>query len=347
MILTGLPAGGEPEEFEINTNIIMGLLMGTLFGAAAKAVAKGDKLKSARIKNLTTNVTLVGTMLMFHYFGNPRQVKPAAVIAGIPIGTAEELSHALSSRMLKYRATGGVFLAHQGGGNESLRVVCKAWGKNRYIFLTLVEFLFLYGSSKVIDLFAGALPITQNITTKGFVINKTKNPWTEIREGAIDEGKAEYHLTFPIVTRNRIYTSMFIETYDVIQSVEKGMNMLTITIFFRKWLPPLPFEFIHIKGGEQDGQNWYRKRDAIRGEGKYCKFIDAVLDYGLTIVMQLYRYQQAQEYTAYTPEQMIAITFATGLDEAYRDLPEGQRLSSNITQTSTQRNMMEILFGIF
>ena len=35
------------------------------------------------------------------------------------------------------------------------------------------------------------------------------------------------------------------------------------------------------------------------------------------------------------------------LDTAYKDLPEGQRLSSNITQTSTQRNIIEILFGIF
>jgi hypothetical protein len=163
-------------------------------------------------------------------------------------------------------------------------------------------------------LFANIAKNITRIRPGGFVANASANPWTKIREDAIDEGREEYHLTFPIITRNRVYTSMFIETYDVIEAVEKGKNMLTITIFFRKWIPPLPLEIVKVEGGDYDGEVYYKESNEpyIKTVG----FIDAVLDFGLSIAMQLYRYHLAKEQSAYTPEQMTALTFATGLDKS-------------------------------
>jgi len=86
-----------------------------------------DKLKQIRTTNVITNLTIISTVLARYYLTNKKRIKPAAVMAGIPLGTVNELSMALSDRIVKYRATGGIFLAHQDGGNESLRIICKAW----------------------------------------------------------------------------------------------------------------------------------------------------------------------------------------------------------------------------
>ena len=135
------------------------LMKKTLGGESIEAV---DKLKQIRTTNVITNLTIVSTILARYYLGNKKRIKPAAVMAGIPLGTVNELSMALSDMILKYRATGGIFLAHQDGGNESLRIICKAWGLGRYIFLIMLDFLFLYGSAKILDLFQGLFPFGES-----------------------------------------------------------------------------------------------------------------------------------------------------------------------------------------
>jgi len=100
------------------------LMKKTLYKEDIEAV---DKLKQIRTTNVITNLTIISTVLARYYLTNKKRIKPAAVMAGIPLGTVNELSMALSDRIVKYRATGGIFLAHQDGGNESLRIICKAW----------------------------------------------------------------------------------------------------------------------------------------------------------------------------------------------------------------------------
>ena len=143
---------------------IIGALNGLLYYKKAEIMKKtwnkeeispADKLKQIRTTNVITNLTIVSTIIARYYLTNKKRIKPAAVLAGIPLGTVQELSMALSDRIVKYRATGGIFLAHQDGGNESLRIICKAWGLSRYIFLIMLDFLFLYGSDKILDLFQG------------------------------------------------------------------------------------------------------------------------------------------------------------------------------------------------
>jgi len=291
-----------------------------------------QKLQQIRTTSVISNIILIATTLSNYYLLNDKRIKPAAVLAGVPLGTVEELSMALSDRMLKYRATGGVFLAHQEGGNESLRIICKAWGKNKYWFLILLDFIFLYGQSKVLDMFAGIKENKFTIGNKPFMSKKdlkdeakVVNPWAEFRDDNVDEGREEYHMTFPIVTKNRIYSSMYLETYDIVESVNNGMYMMTITLFLRKYRVPYPYELatvraINPKTKKEDTTFWYRA-EKVKGQPLHIKFsslrwADSILDFGLSLIVMGHKYAMLMKYSIYEWEQMIALSAATYLDKS-------------------------------
>ena len=232
MIIPTNPVG-EPDNIGIAPAVGVGFSVGM-----AKAMT--GEYKGTQTFN---DVVWLSYSLSRYYFG-PDHPKTSAVIAGIPLGTIEELSHGISDREVRYRANGGVFLAHQDGGNESLRIVGKAWGENRFTFLNMLDFLFLYGSATVIDVLskykegAGDYPflnVDEELTT---------DPWAVVERATAKQGKEEQHMTFPVITRNRIYLSMYIETYSWRQSIDvNGKKSVTYTIFFRKYEPDNQYEF--------------------------------------------------------------------------------------------------------
>jgi len=231
-----------------------GSVIAGFFSGAVLFPAVTQILGQSAMQGMTTAVTL-SYMLARYYFGNLGDIQPAAVIGGIPLGTVSELSHGISDREVKYRANGGVFLAHQDGGNESLRIVGKAWGPNRFLFLNMLDFLFLYGSSTMIDVFREAADYIESLSIPRYpslsaltTASTTVDPWQEFELNANDEGFREHHATFPIITRNRIYMSMYIETYSWRQEIEEdGRQAVTYTIFFRKYEPEPPYEFAKVR----------------------------------------------------------------------------------------------------
>jgi len=297
-----------------------------------------DKLKQIRTTNIVTNLTIIGSSLNRYYLSNKKRIKPAAILAGIPLGTVEELSMALSDRILKYRSTGGIFLAHQDGGNESLRIVCKAWGIGRYLFLVMLDFLFMYGSAKIIDLFKGislfgsmkgAPPgqITKDIFGKSV---QKKNPWKRFNQMNKDEGREEYHSTFPIVTKNRIFSSMYLETYDIIESVNTGMNMLTVTLFLRKYRPSYPLEMTNVRP-EKEGQqhtSWYRQQK-VKDQAVWIKsglrWSDSIIDFGLSLLVGAHKLNMLLDprISIYNFDELMALTFASHLDKS-RGMDNGE-----------------------
>ena len=330
----------EDSRLAITTLIVLiGALTAVSYGLGKYNRAKAEKgelsptekLSQIRTNNLVTNLTLISTILTRFYLTNTKRIKPAAVLAGIPLGTVDELSVALSDRILKYRATGGVFLAHQDGGNESLRIVCKAWGTKRYLFLILLDFLFLYGTSRTLDLFKGisffggdaAKPI---LSKPDFAEEaQVSNPWRSFELTNMNEGQEEWHLTFPIVTRNRIFSSMYLETYDIVESVNTGMNMLTVTLFLRKYRPPYPLQLVGLEGEKKkkkvtDPTEWYRsekvKNQPLVTKVSGLRWIDSILDFGLSLIVLTQRYLMMKEYTAYGWSEIIALSFATHLDKS-------------------------------
>ncbi len=328
---------GETVSTVVMTTLINSLNVGLLASKAnlmrktlkGEEIHPSEKLKQIRATNFVVSLTMIATSLNRYYLSNSKRIKPAAVLAGIPLGTVHELSMALSDRILKYRSTGGVFLAHQDGGNESLRIVCKAWGIGRYLFLTMLDFIFLYGSAKMLDLFKGSPWGDDLYFEEGPLIDKKdldvqkRNPWKKFDTFNKDEGREEYHSTFPIVTKNRIFSSMYLETYDIVESVNTGMNMLTVTLFLRKYRPPYPLQFTRVKADSNRKNSsrtaWYRQ-SKNKDESIYTKislrWSDSIIDFGLSALIGAQKFLMMTELGFYTVEEMWALTFATHLDKS-------------------------------
>ena len=259
----------------------LGVIGGGVAGITA-ALAMNKVLGYSGNQSLLNGITM-SYALSRYYFGDLFEVKPSCVVAGIPLGTVHELSHGISDREVKYRAHGGIFLAHQDGGNESLRIVGRAYGPNRYIFLNMLDLLFLYGSSTRIDLLSETikenplptsadytqlenLPVNSQAvtitrpdgTTATINMNRrieaNNEAWQEFDLKNIREGYHDKHLTFPIITKHRIYLSMYIETYSWRQNVDKtGQKHIEYTIFFRKYDPQPKYEFKKMVFPARDG----------------------------------------------------------------------------------------------
>lgn len=205
--------------------------------------------------NSFSNSMYLVYQIVRYYWGNNLPTKPSAVVGGIPFGTVAELSHAISDRIVRYRARGGVFLAHQDGGNESLRIVGRAWGPNRFLFLNMLETLFVYGASRNKDVMG-----EENFSDIDFLTQEIINesPWVEFEQdihSMKDQGIEESHLTFPIVTKNRVYFSMYIETFEYRRIMgEYGQEMIEYTIFFRKFdgVPKYEYKTLLVPDARSD-----------------------------------------------------------------------------------------------
>ena len=213
-------------------------------------------------RNSMTNAVALAYSLTKHFWLN-KGVKPACVVAGIPLPSTDELSHGISDREVRYRANGGVFLAHQSGGNESLRIIGKAWGFERFWFLNLLDLLFIWGSTKTIDVYNQSLNSNvRRLAIEGSgnetkrLVAATTDPWQEFNDSSLDQGFEEQHLSFPIITKDRVYLSMYIETYSWRQRLDKeGRKMVEYTIFFRKYEPNAKYEYATIEIPSKDPTN--------------------------------------------------------------------------------------------
>lgn len=305
--------------------------------------------------NFVTNITVLMYSLFRYYFQTDRERPPAAVLGGIPLGSVDELSHALSSRILKYRATGGVFLAHQGGGEQSLRITAKAFGKNRYQLLTMLDFLFLYGQAQKVDLLQSDLRSAAYIGTYGRQLEResfqdyeediardelpdpTTNPWEEFYEASIDSGMSERHLTFPIVTQNKIYMNMFIETWEYTEAIENGIDVLEINLFLRKYVPEARKEFEIKQDKDEDGnpigpvEYYYRDMDDRRVKN-FLKW-DTALDWGLSTAILMYRWyflSQDDPSVSYGVSQMFTIYSKTEDPNPQWKFPKRRRFKEKL-----------------
>jgi len=288
-----------------NNNRDVGKDVGSIIATAVATASVISALSplskiNLNLKNIFLNVALVMRSLATYYFGNFMPIQPSVVIAGIPMPSVGEVSHAMSDRILKYRATGGIFLAHQPGGEQTLRIIGKAFGKNRYLFLTMLDFLFLYGSTKVVDLFANAPNLTTLAGPSFLVIplldpkeeiQPQIDPWTEINAINMDEGREEQHLTFPVVTKTKIYTNMYIETYDFTESIENGMNCVTYTIFLRKYIADHPYKYSWFKN-ENNEIIWFYSEDKKSVPISKLRAIDLMMEAGFSMAMIMYRFFQ-------------------------------------------------------
>lgn len=241
-------------------------------------------------KNVFSNSIGIMYMLARYYFRQDIPRAPSAVMGGIPLGTVTELSHAISDRIVRYRARGGIFLAHQDGGNESLRIVGQSWGANRYIFLTMLQMLFLSGMDVEKDLhqkFQEGKKTIQDFTETEL----TENPWTVFEIDNVDQGIEEEHMTFPVITKNRVYFSMYIETFEYIEKIENGQKLVEYTIFFRKYDPLPEYEYTNIevtdpRTGKDKTLTVYRHKILDKRKSSTLRVVSLGAEIGLSAMVQ-------------------------------------------------------------
>lgn len=285
------------------TSRVVGASVATAFASysVVRAIAPLTKISTVsteytkiHLKNIFSNISLIMLGLMRYYFLNYMPIQPSALLAGIPMPSVQEISHAMSDRILKYRATGGIFLAHQEGGEQTLRITGKAFGRNRFLFLSMLDFLFLYGSAKVVDLFVDFIGFKQwspVLPTEIPEEVKRADPWIAINSIGSDEGREEQHLTFPVITKAKIYTNMYIETYEFTESVENGMNCITYSIFLRKYIANYPYRYAGVMT-EYNEPLWYYSEDKDDELISNLRSIDLTMEAGFSIAMVLYRFFQ-------------------------------------------------------
>ena len=241
------------------------------------------------LQDMFSNIVSLSLYLAYYYYGNFAPTQPAAMIAGVPLGTVTEISHAISMEDLKYRSKGGVFLAHQEGGNQTVRFVGKAWGPNRFLFLIMLDLLFMYGQAKVVDMFQDAI-IDPN---DAVAMTPETTPWQVFDKYALDEGKDEFHLTFPVITRQRVYLNMYIETYEYTESIENGLNCITYTIFMRKYTPEPLKKFsatwVENEEGEREEVQFYYADDEDDELNANLRLFSMRAEYGISMAFITYR----------------------------------------------------------
>jgi len=152
--------------------------------------------------------------------------KPDIIIGAMPFYSAQKLERGMSDRVLKYRAIGDIFLAHQRGSTDTLRVDMTLFGPYRGWYLLYLLALQQGGESRLkeLELTATGLPVPkENIT-----IPKT--------------GKIQYesHMTFPIITQTAIMLDMYLQTIEWHQEKDRGGHtVIFIHLLFRKHIDPI------------------------------------------------------------------------------------------------------------
>lgn len=162
-----------------------------------------------------------------HFFGDlVLPYRPDIIIGAMPFYSAQKLERGMSDRILKYRAIGDIFLAHQRGGTDTLRADITLFGPYRGWYLLYLLALQQGGESRLkeLELTAVNLPVPE----ENVIVPKT--------------GKYQYesHMTFPIITQTAIMLDMYLQTIEWHQEKDRGgHSVIFIHLLFRKHINPI------------------------------------------------------------------------------------------------------------
>ena len=182
---------------------------------------------------------------------------PDIMLGPVPLTQVQMSEVATSQDVLKYRAVGGQFLAHQKGGSYAMRIDAKLDGQYAMVFLSLLEALAKTGEVQDIltpGLREGHLTMNQvpvGDKPKRYAFASGRNNETGITERFVSPGdyswmKSTWHKTFPIATRSEILFDMYIESIIYWRSNDKDHNTINITILCRKFIPPPRIEGVFL-----------------------------------------------------------------------------------------------------
>ena len=154
IIINTISAGGKWEDYTWDLSIETKEAVELLKKFLKKREGTKDKLKESKeeieswmkahegVITEVARITLSAAALHIMIPINIGFLKPPEVIVGpVPLYSVQRIQRGISDRKIKYRAIGDLFLAHQKGTKDSLRIDGTLFGPQRYLFLTALQAL--------------------------------------------------------------------------------------------------------------------------------------------------------------------------------------------------------------
>lgn len=194
-------------------------LYNTIRAKAKKALSPQDIVQNLQRNPIALGTGLgygIGVASWFLYRAGFGTTFPV-VLGPVPLKHVDEIEVARSGKILKFRATGSVFLAGQPGAKDSIiiRGILSKWEIYELLWLWT---LFVFGQSKVqafnANMFGGFK--TSSLVNMGDIDFSKIRKLTDVSkiEEDLSDKTYEYHATFPIVTRHFIIPNCYIETFS-------------------------------------------------------------------------------------------------------------------------------------
>jgi len=173
-------------------------------------------------------VTALGSYISLLMLNTRWGVKPEMICGPVPLYSVQMTERAKSDRKLKNRAIGDVFLAHQKGNRDILRVDGVLDGPLRYTYLWVLVQLQKEGEGKAINLSQSNMPVFAEGAPAAI---------EELETAAKGQLNYEIYKTFPIITQFQILTDMYLQTVEWHRAIEDGQELIRYHLLFRKYFP--------------------------------------------------------------------------------------------------------------
>jgi len=269
----------------------------------------GKKTKDIKkVPEITTTILqTAGTAIQMGFYQAlyAREValfgKLPVLLGPCPLKHADYIEVARSGKILKFRATGSVFLAKQEGGDQSdaIKIEGKLY-KTEFGFMFLLWALFLYGQSKFRDMgFLNSLTV-ENIAD----VRKIND--LLMTDSSLQKPSYEYHRTFPFVNRHFIIPNCYIETISIEDKLPLK-DIIHYTILLRTYTKPR--KIVKYVVDEKAGTN-------MLGVVKKS-FSAEMIEYSLNI---MWRLLMASGWLIDSQEWKIGSAKGEGVTDTYYDL---------------------------
>jgi len=166
------------------------------------------------------------------------------LLGPVPLKHVDYVEIARSGKILKFRATGSVFLAKQEGGADAIKIEGTMY-KAEFLVMFLLWGLFIYGQSKFRDIAdLPGLTEAQNV----FEVRKLND--LIMTDSTLEKPSYEFHQTFPFVSRHFIIPNCFIETISIEDKLPLK-DVLKYSILLRTYDKPKQVSWIEKEKGKK------------------------------------------------------------------------------------------------
>jgi len=200
------------------------------------------QLKNEISKRIGSSFSIIAWSAIFS--GVRKKFGKIPILLGpVPLKHVDYVEIARSGKILKFRATGSVFLAKQEGGADAIKIEGIMY-KVEFLIMLLLWGLFVYGQSKFKEL--DDLP---NLLGAQNVFEVRKMNDLIMTDSTLQRPSYEFHHTFPFVSRHFIIPHCYIETI-LIEDKLPLKDVLKYSILLRTYDKPKEVNYVEGKKGK-------------------------------------------------------------------------------------------------